>query len=86
MVRGPVFFLRPLGHCHLHFAMLRVDLHNKVSSYLTDRRLLGDLRTTGACYTDEGVAEPNDDPNPSFCVRHGPLGTPIFMESVPMIL
>ena len=63
--------------------MLRVDLHNKVSTYLTDRRLLGDLRTTGACYTDEGVAEPMDDPNPAFCVRHGPLGTscPLFLRS-----
>jgi hypothetical protein len=55
--------------------MIRVALHDKVSDILVDRRLLGDLRTTGACYTVDGVAEPGDDPNPSFCVRHTALDT-----------
>jgi hypothetical protein len=67
-----------LDQSQLNLAMLRVALHNKVSTVLCDRQLLGDLRTTGACYTEDGVAEPMDDPNPSFCVRHTPLGT-IFL-------
>lgn len=61
-------------HSHLKCAMIRAALHDKVSDILVDRRLLGDLRTTGVCYTENGVAEPGDDPNPSFCVLHSALG------------
>lgn len=63
-----------LFHSRLKCAMIRAALHDKVSDILVDRRLLGELRTTGVCYTENGVAEPGDDPNPSFCVLHSALG------------
>lgn len=55
--------------------MLRLSFQDRISTVLVDKHLLGELRTSGACYTDDGVAEAGDDPNPSYCVRHTPLGT-----------